>query len=199
MPEPPASSSSPPPQLLSSGGERQRRQAGGSGVAAEGKVTIDVDVIRVRLSCDFGGGRPARVATSDGLVDRLDEVAVEARRLALLTASRSPQPVRAMTVICRPHGSLAQAATDLVAAEQRQADVEQHHVGPERVGGRQRGLAVVRHAHLVPLQREQRRHAFGTVLMIVHHQDLHRPAAGTAAGFAGDAREPAPAAKEAAA
>ena len=100
--------------------------------------------------CGFGG-RPARVATRTASSTGLTRCRSKPAASPFFTASWSPQPVRAMTAICRAPRLLAQAAADLVAVEQRQADVQQHHVGQERFRQpRSGGLAVVRHAHSWP-------------------------------------------------
>ena len=59
-------------------------------------------------------------------------------------SSSWPQPVSATSTRSFPHGSLPDPAAHFVAVHSRQADIEQHDIGPEPLGGFERLDAVVR-------------------------------------------------------
>src|SRR6188474_239695 len=87
----------------------------------------------------------------------LDEVTVEARVLrALAIVGLAPAGDRDDRNLAGPRRG-AQPPTDLVAVQARQAEIEQHRVGTERVGAVERLGPGVRDVGFVAGEREQQR------------------------------------------
>ena len=80
-------------------------------------------------------------------------------------------PVKAHTITFLNSGFSRKALGDLVAVHPRQADVQQHHLGPKGRGRLQGRRAGAGHLHVVAVQPQQHAQAVGGVNVVLHNKD----------------------------